>query len=78
MGDGPVDGVSAVEVHPLVVLGAVDADTVLLGAGLPSGLALHPVGVGEGLPAGVDVDTLSVHIVGSDPVGGQATTDSIG
>ena len=78
VGDSSVDGVRAVEVHPLVLLGAVDADTVLLGAGVPGGLPLHPVGVGEGLPAGVDVDTFSVQIVGSDPVGGQATTDSIG
>ena len=77
VGDSSVDSVRAVEVHPLVLLGTVDTDTVLLGARLPGGLPLQPVGVGEGLAAGVDVDTFPVEIVGSDPVGGQTTTDSI-
>ena len=76
VGHSTVDGVSAVQSHPLVVLGTVDGDTVLLARALV-GLPVHPVGVGEGLAAGVDVDTFPVEIVGSDPVGGQTTTDSI-
>ena len=70
MGDGPVDAVSAVKIHPFVVLGAVDGDTVLLGGVI--GLILHPVGVGEGLAARVDKGPLSVDVIGAKPVLGQA------
>ena len=61
VGDGPVDGVSAVEVHPLVVLGAVDSNAVLLSGVVR--LPLHPVGVGEGLAARVDKGPLSVDVI---------------
>lgn len=70
MGDGPVDGVGAVEVHPLVFLGAVNSQAVLLGRVV--GLAVHKVGVGEGLAAGVDEGALPVDIIRSYPVGGEA------
>ena len=55
----------------------VNTHTVLLGAGLTGGLAFHPVGVGEGLAAGVDEGAFSVEIIGSDPVGSQTSTYSI-
>ena len=55
----------------------VNTNTVLLGAGLTSGLAVHPVGVGEGLAAGVDEGSFSVKIIGSNPVGSQTSTYSI-
>ena len=75
MGDGPVDGVSAVEVHPLVVLGAVDGNTVLFGGVV--GLPIHPVGVGEGLAARVDKGPLSVDVIGAKPVGGHAARHAV-
>ena len=77
MGDSSMDGVRTVEVHPLVLLGGVDTHAVLLRAGLTSGLAFHPVGVGEGLATGVDEGSFSVEIVGSNPVGSQTSSHSI-
>ena len=70
-----MDGVCAVEVHPLVVLGAVDGDAVLLGRVV--GLPIHPVGVCEGLAARIDEGSLSVDVIGPEPVGGQATRNTI-
>ena len=75
VGDGPVDGVSAVEVHPLVVLGAVDGNAVLLSGVVR--LTLHPVCVGEGLAARVDKGPLSVDVIGTKPVGGQAARHTV-
>ena len=76
VGHSTVDGVSAIQSHPLVVLGTVDGDTVLLARAL-IGLPVHPVGVGEGLTAGVVEAALVVDIIGSKPVGGQASRHSI-
>ena len=75
VGDGPMDGVRAVKVHPLVVLGAVDGNAVLLGGVV--GLPIHPVGVGKGLTARVDKGSLSVDVIGTQPVGGQATRHTV-
>ena len=70
-----MDGVGAVEVHPLVFLGAVNSQAVLLGRVV--GLAVHKVGVGEGLAAGVDEGALPVQVVGPQPVGGQAPRHAV-
>ena len=43
-----VDGVGAVKIHPLVVLGTVNGHTILLSSAVIR-LSIHPVGVGEGL-----------------------------
>ena len=75
MGDGPVDGVSAVKVHPLVILWPVNGNTILLGGVV--GLPLHPVGVGEGLAAWVNKGPLSVDVIGAKPVSGQAARHTV-
>ena len=41
------------------------------------GLPVHPVGVGEGLAAGVDEGALPVQVVGPQPVGGQAPRHAV-
>ena len=65
--DSSMDGVGAVESHPLVLLGTVDGNTVLLACRL-IGLSLHPVGVGEGLTTGVVEGSLNVKIIAANPV----------
>ena len=69
-------GLGAVQVHPLVVLGAVDSDAVLA-AIVVIRLALNPVSVGEGLPAGPDPAPLPVEIISSQPVGGQGSSSTV-
>ena len=72
VGDSPVDVVSTVEGHPLVVLGAVDGHTVLLALLAIVRLSLHPVGPGHWLATRVDEAALPVDVVGAQPVGREA------
>ena len=70
-----MDGVSTVKIHPLIILGAVNGNAVLLSGVV--GLPIHPVGVGKGLTARVDKGSLSVDVIGTQPVGGQATRHTV-
>merc|ERR1711910_129465 len=69
--DSSVQGEGTVEVHPLVLLGAVNSHAVLLPV-LIIRLALHPVGVGEGLPAGPHPAALPVQVISTQPPGREA------
>ena len=70
-----MDGVSTVKIHPLIILGAVNGNAVLLSGVV--GLPIHPVGVGKGLTARVDKGSLSVDVIGTQPVGGQAARRTV-
>ena len=50
---------------------------ILVDLGGIVGLPVHPVGVCEGLAAGVDEGALSVQVVGPQPVGGQTPRNPV-
>merc|ERR1712020_747451 len=74
--DCPVERVGAVQVHPLVVLWAVNGDAVFQTVAVVR-LALNPVGVTKRLATWPAPGPLLVHIVASEPPSRQAKGPSV-